>query len=57
MNDMAVQLVIQAGAIGICALLVVSHGRKMDRLAEAIYKLVQRVEILIDRDERFEEDR
>ena len=47
-----VQLVLQTGAIGLCALMVFHIGRKLDRLAEAIYKLVQRVEIGLDRDFR-----
>ena len=52
MNELALQFVVQAGALGICALLIISSGRKQDRLAEAIYKLVQRVEVLIDRASR-----
>lgn len=43
MNEsLVVQLVVQTGALGICALLIVNTGRKMDRLTEAIYELLAR---------------
>jgi outer membrane murein-binding lipoprotein Lpp len=58
MNEsLLLQLVVQAGALGICALMVLISGRKMDRLSEAIYTLVQRVELSLDRSYRAEEDR
>lgn len=49
MNEsIIVQLVVQTGALGLCALMILYLGKKMDRLADGIYKLVQRTEVLID---------
>ena len=44
-----VQLVVQTGAIGLCALMMLYVGKKLDRLIEAFSKLAVKLEILIDR--------
>lgn len=54
MNESTViQLVVQTGAIGLCALMMLYVARKMDRLADRIGELVEEVRLMLDRDKRF----
>lgn len=46
-----VQLVVQTGAIGLCALMLLYVGKKLDRAADAFNNLATKIEIMLDRDE------
>lgn len=53
MNDAPwyVQLVIQAGALGLCVLMLVYVGKKLDRLADAFNNLASKIEVMLDRED------
>lgn len=47
-EQFVIQLIVQCGAVGLCALLIHSFGRKLDALTGALYKAIQRIDLVLD---------